>query len=210
MISTYNTFIDADMCRALIKKADQLFPTLNTYEKNSCKNFKEYLDSQRQSGHFIDSSRGNRTQIFFDRSDPLVLPIREKIAELTGLPIEHQTRPLLSVYSEGGSYAYHYDYMDIPPPIEQGGQRLKSFILYLNDDYEGGLTYFKEPKLFVIPKIGKMITFDTVKPEFWKFIGPERFYRNGRNSESYHKVIPVRKGKKYTLILWIREGVPSI
>lgn len=210
MISTYDAFIDADMCRALINRADQLWPILPTHEKDLCKNFNEYIDSQRESAHFIDSSRGNRTQIFFDRNDPLVLPIREKIAELTGLPIEHQTRPLLSVYPEGGSYAYHYDYFDVPPPIEQGGQRLKSFILYLNEDYEGGITYFKDHKLFVSPETGKMITFDTVKPEFWKFVGSERSYRNGKNPESYHKVIPVRKGKKYTLILWIREGVPSI
>jgi hypothetical protein len=51
--------------------------------------------------------------------------LRKKIAELTGLPIEHQTRPLLTIYSEGDEYKNHFDY--IPSP-GQGGQRLKSIV----------------------------------------------------------------------------------
>lgn len=207
MISTYNQFIDADMCRDLIDRANVISKDLPTYDANLAKNFVECLSTQKESGYFIDESRGNRTQIFFDRNDPLIFPIRKKIAELANLPLEHQTRPLLTIYSEGDEYKNHFDY--IPSP-GQGGQRLKSIVLYLNDDYEGGTTYFEQHRLFINPEKGKLLIFDNIKQEIWKFVGEELFYRNGRDESVKHKVIPVRKGKKFVIVLWIREDVPLL
>lgn len=207
MILTYNEFIDADMCLALIEKSKTISASLKTYIAAHAKTRQEYLDTQRESGHFVDERRGNRTQIFYDREDPLILPIRKKVAELTGLPIQNQTRPLVTIYNEGDQYHNHFDY--IPDP-GQGGQRLKSLVLYLNDDYEGGITYFMHHRLFVEPKIGKLLIFDNVKQEFYKFVGDEKFYRNGRDESVYHEALPVRKNSKFVLVLWIREDVPPI
>lgn len=207
MISTYNEFIDANMCRDLIDRATTISKDLPIYREDIFKNMDEYLSAQKESGHFIDESRGNRTQIFFDRNDPLIFPIRKKIAELTNLPIEHQTRPLLTIYNAGDEYKNHFDF--IPSP-GQGGQRLKSVVLYLNDDYEGGTTYFEQHRLFINPEKGKLLIFDNVKQKFWKFIGEERFYRNGKDETVKHRVIPVRKGTKFVIIMWIRESIPAI
>lgn len=207
MISTYNEFIDANMCRDLIDRATTISKDLPIYREDIFKNMDEYLSAQKESGHFIDESRGNRTQIFFDRKDPLIFPIRKKIAELTNLPIEHQTRPLLTIYNAGDEYKNHFDF--IPSP-GQGGQRLKSVVLYLNDDYEGGTTYFEQHRLFINPEKGKLLIFDNVKQKFWKFIGEERFYRNGKDETVKHRVIPVRKGTKFVIIMWIRESIPAI
>lgn len=207
MINFYNEFVDADMCRALVEQSKTICTELKTYDATKFISMQDYYDSQRESGHFIDSVRGNRTQIFFDRNDKCVLPIREKISKLTNSPIEHQTRPLVMMYNEGGNYRNHYDYIDRPG---QGGQRLKSILIYLNNDYEGGLTYFEHHKLFVNPEVGKLLIFDNTIDEFYKFVGKEKFYRKGKNESVRHESLPVRKGSKYVLVIWIREDVPLL
>ena len=203
MITTYDKFIDDQSCKSIIKKAERLMANLSTYNASLIKSNNEYIETQRESGHFIDYARGNRTQIFLDRTDPLMDSIRKKIAELTKFPIENQTRPLLLVYNEGDSYQNRYDYI---PGVEKDGQRLKSLVIYLNDDYEGGTLYFQSHKLFVIPERGKLLIFDNTQNEFWKFKESEKFYRPGRNESAVYCSVPVREGKKFVLVIWIKEG----
>tara|TARA_B100000902_G_C26812777_1_gene670034 strand:+ start:58 stop:588 length:531 start_codon:yes stop_codon:yes gene_type:complete len=55
-------------------------------------------------------------------------------------------------------------------------------ITYLNDDFEGGETYFTDQDLIVKPKIGRTVFFDGMKFE--------------------HGVSEVKNGIRYTLALW--------
>ena len=51
----------------------------------------------------------------------------------------------------------------VASPIEQsrGGQRVKAIQLYLNDNYEGGESYFLRADYSVAPKTGTMMVYST-------------------------------------------------
>jgi predicted 2-oxoglutarate/Fe(II)-dependent dioxygenase YbiX len=59
-----------------------------------------------------------------------------------------------------------------------------SILLYLNDDYEGGQIEFTQLQLTLKPKAGMLLAF----PSY---------------SEFEHKVHPVTKGTRYSLVSWI-------
>jgi predicted 2-oxoglutarate/Fe(II)-dependent dioxygenase YbiX len=59
-------------------------------------------------------------------------------------------------YNEGEFFGLHTD----SPFIAQGGAQTKlSLVLYLNDDYMGGETFFPDRALEVKPEIGKILLF---------------------------------------------------
>jgi hypothetical protein len=58
-------------------------------------------------------------------------------------------------------------------------------ITYLNDDYQGGHTHFKDD-MQVIPKVGRTVFFDGV--------------------HYLHGVTPVTSGTRYTLPIWYMQG----
>jgi hypothetical protein len=86
-------------------------------------------------------------------------------------------------YQDSGFYHYHVDHsIHIP--------RTLSIILLLNDDYEGGELVFTSPgnydkeEFIVKPKAGRVIIWPSI------FLFP-------------HKVKPVTKGIRYSLVSWV-------
>jgi prolyl 4-hydroxylase len=122
--------------------------------------------------------------------------VRERISKVTNLPTENMENVHIVKYEVGGEYKPHFDYFNVKvnaKELERGGQRIKSVLVYLNDDFEGGETQFPKLKLTVKPQIGKLIVWDNVSE------GKE-------NPNSVHAGLPVTKGTKYIMIVWIREN----
>ena len=97
-----------------------------------------------------------------EKEVPELKSLREWIAGTTSLPIENQEAGTVIRYSPGGKYELHYDYFksDVPDQKEElnyGGNRVYSFLVYLNEDFEGGETYFPHHNLKVQPEIGKAV-----------------------------------------------------
>jgi len=84
-------------------------------------------------------------------------------------------------YSQGDHYEYHYDQAP-------GQQRSISCILFLNEDYEGGDIFFKNPdgqnEYTINKKKNRMIVWPS------NFLFP-------------HKVGPITKGERMSLVSWI-------
>lgn len=59
-------------------------------------------------------------------------------------------------YSQGEFFGLHTDAPYVAP---DGALSKLSFILYLNDDYQGGETFFPELGLAVSPEVGKILLF---------------------------------------------------
>ena len=78
--------------------------------------------------------------------------------------------------------------------MKQGGQRVKSVIIYLNDNFKGACTEFPEMKITVTPEKGKMIIWNNLDR------------REKVNPDSIHAWLPVTDGTKYILVVWVREG----
>jgi prolyl 4-hydroxylase len=126
--------------------------------------------------------------------------IKSMISNQTDLPVENMEDLHIVRYDVGGQYKEHYDFF-FPNQdyyeancTQRGGQRLKSALIYLNDDFEGGETEFINLKLKVKPEINKMIIWDNIKQD------------GSLNYESLHAGLPVKSGVKYICIVWIREN----
>jgi prolyl 4-hydroxylase len=75
----------------------------------------------------------------------------------------------------------------------KGGQRVGTFLIYLNDVPLGGETVFHKVGLSIVPKKGTAIYFH---------------YANSRGQVdrlSVHSSIPVSQGEKWVATKWIRE-----
>lgn len=130
--------------------------------------------------------------------DPVLNGIRERIAQGIGIPSSHFEYFQCVSYENGQEYQAHYDTFD-PETISgqealaDGGQRAWTLLIYLNDDYTGGQTYFPHLDLLATPERGCAVMFRNLDHQ-------------GRVlPESLHAGLPVAKGKKYALNLWVRQ-----
>jgi prolyl 4-hydroxylase len=75
--------------------------------------------------------------------------------------------------------------------------RIGTAILYLNEGFKGGETFFPELGLKVIPEKGSVLFFD------YK-------YSYETNKKTLHAGLPVIEGTKYIATFWIRQSDASI
>lgn len=103
----------------------------------------------RDTGETVIEDGRSNSEFEFDLTDTdVVLAIvQERIAVATGLPAHQMERPKALHYKTGQSFTRHFDFLD--PAVEgqardmaEGGQRIATFLVYLNDGYEGGETEF--------------------------------------------------------------------
>ena len=111
--------------------------------------------------------------------------------------------PTLIRYLINEEYLPHHD--DYPPiyfyctdisrrnHLHTAGNRSHTAIIYLNDDFEGGTTFFPAIDKSIKPEIGKLVT--------WKNIDS----KGARIDEGLHCGKPVLRGEKYILGIHKRE-----
>lgn len=137
-IAMIKRFISAAACDWLVSRARPHLQRAQTYDP--------------QSGATVaDSARTNTSAEFVPgRIDTLVAFVRARIAAFTGMsPSALETSQVLH-YAVGEIFAPHYDFLDPKHAgnarqVAEHGQRVLTLLIYLNDNYEDGETYF--PKL---------------------------------------------------------------
>jgi prolyl 4-hydroxylase len=132
---------------------------------------------------------------------PLVL-LRTRIAAVTGLPVHCLEHPMVLHYLVGQEFEPHFDFLDPEGPglkneIATKGQRVATFLVYLNDDYEGAETEFLELGLRHRGAKGDALLFWNVDPAG----APDRRTRHAGRTPG--------AGEKWLLSQWIREEKPS-
>jgi hypothetical protein len=102
-------------------------------------------------GDIADHMRTN-TAAGFDlmTADLVQVAVQQRMAASVGLPIDNLEGPTVLHYEVGEQITNHYDFLNPGSPnyqeeISRRGERIITFLVYLNDDYEGGETHF--PKL---------------------------------------------------------------
>ena len=102
-------------------------------------------------GDISDEMRTN-TAAGFDlmTADLVQVALQQRMAASVGLPIDNMEGPTVLHYRVGEEITDHYDFLNPRSPNYQNeialrGERIITFLVYLNDDYEGGETEF--PKL---------------------------------------------------------------
>ncbi|CAA9506513.1 MAG: hypothetical protein AVDCRST_MAG44-1098 [uncultured Sphingomonas sp.] len=79
----------------------------------------------------------------------MVEVLRARIATATRLPVPLFETPQVLHYAVGQQYRPHHDYLEASQVghaanIARRGQRIATFLLYLNDEYDGGETRFDQ------------------------------------------------------------------
>ena len=174
-------FLDAPACAALIERIDERRRPSEIADDIGIANFR--------TSETCD----------LDWRDPIVGAVDRKIAELLGLPLA-ASEPLQGQrYAPGQEFKPHTDTFepggyDFYLHTAEMGQRTWTAMIYLNQPEEGGATRFK--------RIGK-----TVQAEAGKLLAWNNLLADGRpNPATLHQGMKVRRGTKYILTKWFREG----
>jgi prolyl 4-hydroxylase len=163
MIQEYPNFLTEDQCNLLIGLGES---------------------GALQFGQISNDKLGYRKAKvrWFNDSD-LIDRIRDQVEVITGISKEkHETFHFVK-YSLSGEYKPHYD----------GKNRIKTALIYLNDGFKGGETYFPKIDKRIIPETGKLIIWDNLTED------------GGNDPDSYHAGLPVEFGTKYIAVIWIKK-----
>jgi prolyl 4-hydroxylase len=136
---------------------------------------------------------------WLSKDDPIVSNIIKRVCDLSNIPFENSEKMQVVKYEPGGYYNEHYDAScdDLIECVEfekNGGQRVVTMIIYLNDQYEGGSTNF--------PRLNN--NYKPVKNTGVLFYSLEK---NGSKCHplSLHAGAQVLSGHKYIANIWLRE-----
>jgi len=171
---------------------------------------------QPSEGWSVGSGRSERTTYresdqtwFVLNENPLVSQIEQQIATDSEIPVENGEGLQVVRYLKGGHYYTHHDAFD--PNYEgnrsvllRGGQRIKTYLIYLNDlaqdGSDGGATYFPAIDLRVYPKKGRALVWWNV----WKELRTGEYRMEPQASHSGEDLLSDTK-EKWILTKWLRE-----
>jgi hypothetical protein len=149
---------------------------------------------------FIQEDYRTSTELRFlpAQSDLVVEAVCARIAKLTDLPLENQEVLGVLRYEPGQEYKPHSDFLQSDPTgrnpeVERCGQRIRTFLIYLNEEFEGGETEFPKLGLAVKGKKGDALMFSTVTSD------------GSESPLALHAGLPVTLGEKFITTLWIRD-----
>ena len=146
-----------------------------------------------------DQSRTNSHYNFpIADTDFVLLFLRARIAQATGAPhgaFEHTT---MLHYRVGEQFFPHFDYLDPNLPgyrdeLRDGGQRALTFLVYMNDGFDGGATDFPAAGQRYKGNKGDALFFWNVD---WDGTPDPR---------TLHAGMPPSAGEKWLLSQWIRD-----
>lgn len=149
----------------------------------------------------VDPGRTNRHAVLdLATADVVTETLRWRIADELGAP-----PPLLEIaqvlhYAVGQEFASHYDFLDprvSAADIARQGQRAATFLIYLNEDYDGGETSFPKLGLAHRGRTGDALVFGNLD-------------RSGQpDFRAEHAGTPPTRGEKWVLSQWVRDRPPS-
>ena len=179
-------FTTPDVCDWIRGKAEgRLRPGLMYHGDSRA----EHLDPHRSCGDY---------EFDFHTTDLVLLAVRERIAALTHLPTIAMEPPRIFHYALGQEIKPHYDrcgdgvqgYGLLPGYL---GDRIVTFLLYLNDDFDGGELDFPKAGFRCKGAKGDAVYFAHVDTE----ARPEPL--------SLHAGLKITRGEKWVLSQWIHD-----
>jgi prolyl 4-hydroxylase len=181
----FNNVLTHDECDQLIA---QSMPALERAQ---------VVDSTR-GGSRVDHRRTSELTTLKRGTTPLLSRIDARIAAITGVSVPQGEDLQVMRYGVGAEYTPHFDYFDLDRPgqalhLTNGGQRIASLVIYLNDVEAGGETVFPEVGLSVAPAKGSAVYFAYTDAQ------------SRCDPLSFHAGAPVKRGEKWIATRWMRE-----
>ena len=156
-----------------------------------------FRESKLVSG-FSDSVRKSQTA-WLDKKDHVIGTVIKRVCDITNIPFENAEKMQVVKYEPNGFYIDHFDAScdDRKECVEfekNGGQRILTMIIYLNDDFTGGTTRFKNLQTEFQPVKNNGLLFYSLQKDGDKC-----------HPLSLHSGMPVKTGEKYIANIWLRE-----
>ncbi len=180
-IRTFDDFLTHEECDYIIKKA-------------TAKGFQQSKVTALKNGNKVDipSTSRTSTNVFLKTDDALLKKIDYQTQLITQKPIENFETLQVVKYDGGQFYNEHFD---ATHHDTKGGLRYCTLLIYLNDDFEDGTTYFPMLDKHCVPKKGSAVLFyDVCAWPFYNCIHPM----------SKHAGITPKNGIKYVCNKWVR------
>lgn len=130
--------------------------------------------------------------------DVVTIFLRNRIANTLGLPTALLEPTSVLHYSPGQQFEPHCDFLEERGPgmaaeIRSRGQRIATFLVYLNEAYEGGETDFPRLGYRFKGRTGDALVFANVDAE------------NRPDPRTLHAGLPPATGEKWLLSQWVRN-----
>lgn len=163
------------------------------------KTAKDSFKESETVGGFNTNVRKSKTKWLY-KDDPVIYNIINRIASLTGNDIKNAEPLQVVQYEPGGFYNDHHDSCCDDQEactdfVQNGGQRVLTVLVYLNDSFTGGATRFSTLNKEIKPPQYSGIIFRPLADN-----------TNMCHPLGLHKGTPVKTGIKYICNIWFREG----
>ena len=182
-----------------------IYPYPNVLSSLECDKIIQYatpllkdLTVLNPKGEVVSKSRTGKGAFISDPNNEVFSKVKNLASRFTNLPVENQEPLQVLRYQEGEKYNIHHDFYDPNDKSHQvylknGGNRRFSCLFYLNDDFEEGGTFFPHTNILVIPKKGNLVIWNNTNS------------KGIPNIISSHTAMPVKRGIKWALIIWVRQ-----
>ena len=144
-------------------------------------------DSGREIPNPIRTSRG--VGFPFVEENPAIHALNRRIAAASNTDVRAGEPLQVLSYAPGQQYREHSDAL---PNVERGQQRVMTFLVYLDEDYDGGETAFPALGLKVRGRTGDGLLFRNASGD------------GTPDQRSIHAGLPVTRGVKHVASRWIR------
>jgi prolyl 4-hydroxylase len=187
VIRAYEEFLPPACCDWIVARAkDRLEPA------------KVNLPDSGGAGRMENMRTNSHAGFNLAECDVILMLIRQRIATLASLPLPGLEWPMALHYSAGEEYKPHYDFFDTNArgtarDVERFGQRVATFLIYLNDDFEGGETDFPKLNIRYRGKKGDALLFFNVE-------------HGEPDARTLHAGLAPTRGEKWLYSQWIREA----
>lgn len=157
----------------------------------------------RKTGGFeVDAVRTSEGTHFERGESETIRRIEQRIADVTGVPVENGEPLQILHYEVGGEYLPHHDYFEPDDPgsavhVATGGQRIATIVIYLNTVPSGGETAFPNLDLSVRARAGNAVYFEYSNSD------------DELDERCLHAGVPVEKGEKWIATKWLRQSTYS-
>jgi prolyl 4-hydroxylase len=137
LVRHFPDFATAEVCRWMIESSRGRLARAQVYDTTAKK-------------ATVSSTRTNTWAVFnVTHSDLVSVLIQVHMCAHVGLPFRHLEPLTVLHYDVGEEISEHFDFIDPNTPsyeqeLAQNGQRIVTFLIYLNDDYTGGETEMPE------------------------------------------------------------------
>jgi len=179
LIPNFISFDEAAKFVELIDKSDKIDSTIGVDGKVTTNN-----------------TRISQTVALCD-CDKIVIDLKRKVAKELDIPFNNIEPVQAQLYGVGGKFDLHQDGFDTNNLIKFGlasGNRVKTLMIYLNFDLEGGSTSFPNINESFMPFTGTAIRWDNLND------------KGEPDIRAKHSGDEVKFGKKYILTFWAREN----